>query len=264
MRTFAFVIGVCAALVLGAVPAPADWDHPVKWDQLPYDKDYMGSNSFINPLTQWDFITADDFPCTEHGWITDIEFTGCGYNIQAFRVKFWSDVPATANEESHPGDIPLYDETFDAADPADPLGLGWQQTDDFTYKINIPRGLWFEQVGGAAAPVVYWISIQGIIDSDNTGHRFYWHYGDRTMASWGDDAAYASESHGYDPWWHWGWITMTPGSSANLYQGIIPSEWAKSADMSFRLTGTPIPEPATLALVALGITAFLRQKRQIV
>lgn len=258
MRFSVFLLLLPVLLTLPAASARADWPHPVKWDQLD-PLDGWGGASYYNAGTDITTTTADDFQCTETGWITDIEFHGFsnGGPVQSFRVRFWTDVAATADEESHPGTL-LYDETFGPASADDLLGLGWTQVDSDLFKINIPEELWFVQEGSAANAVVYWISIQGIADPDDATSNFYWYFRDRNESTWGDDAAFTSESWGYDPWAHWGWETMEFVDDPELYEGSLPVDWAKSADMSFALSGIPVPEPATIGLLALALLGLSR------
>jgi hypothetical protein len=260
MKPTVILIAAVVLVALTGASARADWPHPVKWDQLsPYDG--WGSASFCNTATDTDAATADDFECTETGWITDIEFYGFGDGVQSFRVRFWTDVPATVDETSHPGTL-LYDETFGPADASDPLKLGWGEVDTNLFKINIPEELWFPQEGSEANAVVYWVSIQGIVDPAQTTNTFYWYFRDRNETTWGDDAAFAAESWSYDPWWHWGWETMEFVDDPELYQGTLPANWAKSADMCFALSG--IPEPTSFGLVALAAVClgFLRARKR--
>lgn len=240
------ILGLC----LAAAPAAADWDHEVKWDQLnPGSRASLSQvNSSPNPLA------ADDFPCTETGWITDIEFDGVAFgffdppDLSSFRITFWRDVPATANEESHPGDL-LADISVDPASPLDPLGLGWKEISTNRYKINLPRESWFEQKEGD----IYWIGIQGVV---GPGDFFGWYFRNIYDNTWGDDAAFTDLGH--PSWWHWGWEAI---DTQGLYEGTLPASWLKSADMSFKLTGTPIPEPGVFALAGLGLLALIRRRK---
>jgi hypothetical protein len=261
MRSVIILVSVAALLAWAGASARADWPHDVKWDQLLPSDDYGAAAywSTGGPAVI-EATTADDFLCTETGWITDIEFTGFGTSILSFRVRFWTDVPETDEEASKPGQL-LYDQTFD---PAGADGLGWKSIGDDTYKINIPEALWFPQEGSAANPTVYWISIQAIIDPAYYNDNFYWYFRDRNEATWGDDAVFASEYYGYDPWAHWGWETTDPSASPELYGYRLPAGWAASADMSFKLTGIAIPEPAMLALVGFGaaLLGFVRSRRK--
>jgi hypothetical protein len=253
-RVAVSVLGAILAVAL--LPAAlADWDHPVKWDQLEPDAGLWGMTSYVSDSTN--ALVADDFLCSETGYITDIEFNGGAVvgavGVEAFRITFWSDVPATPNLESHPGEEPLVTIDVGPVDANDPLGLGWQQTDEYLYRINLPRDDWFLQEEGD----IYWIGIQGIMGGTGS---FNWMLRDRNACMWGDDAV--SSGTGSAPWQHLGWPDAGPTGTPSAYEGTFPPDWDSSADMSFRLTGIPIPEPASLGLVAVGVLALLfRRKR---
>jgi len=235
-----------AALVgLAAGPALADWDHPIKWDQLePIDT--FGGASWIDNDTPSDALTADDFFCGgDLPWITDVKFHGWStYGdeyIDRFRITFWTDVPATPYDESHPGEL-LYDGEF----------TDWFIDGNGAYQINIPQDMWFYQ---GTEDRILWIGIQGVMVDDGYADSFYWNFRDRYQDIWGDDAAFTSEYFGYPPWAHWGF--GPDYSDPGLYEGLLPDGWT-SADMSFRLTG--IPEPASLSLLALGALVLIRRR----
>jgi hypothetical protein len=242
--------------VVGLIVAPvlSDWNHDVKWDQLDPQDSYGGA-SWVDYNTPSDALTADDFLCSETGWISDIEFWGWSIYgneyIDSFRITFYSDVPASPGDASHPGDM-LYDYTIGpVTDPEYPT-LGWQEIETNHFKINLPEDQWFAQTAGN----IYWIGIQGVMVTDGYFDGFYWNFRDRYEETWGDDAAFTSEYFGMAPWWSWG----SPAGYANpdLYETTLPADWT-SLDMSFRLTGLPIPEPASLLLVCAGILLARRR-----
>jgi hypothetical protein len=245
------------ALALVAVAANADWDHPVKWDQL-MPPDSYGGASWIDNDTPSDALTADDFLCLDGAPISEVYFRGWSYYgigyLAAFRVTFWTDVPATPNDESHPGEL-IYDEVFG---PADPAGLGWKQVDPENdanlFVINIPECLWFPQERGN----IYWIGIQGVMVDDGYFDAFYWQFRERHEPVNLDDAAFASDYFGYLPWANWG-FQPDYGDPA-LFDGPLPDGWT-SADMCFSLHG--IPEPGMLSLLGLaGLSALAIYRRK--
>jgi hypothetical protein len=246
MKKVTVLISLCALVLAFAPAALADWDHPVKWDQL----EPITTVPSFSQVGQ--HITADDFLCDETGWITDIEFLGDVYqqiaSTSTFLISFWDDVPASASDESHPG--ALRQEITVTAAGAD--GLGWQMVGDYDpigterkFKINLPQDDWFLQEAGN----IYWISIQ----SPTGGFTIM------LLAKgehWGDDAVFKTPTQpAYD---HWGWNTS---NQLERYSGLLPNGWT-SADMSFRLTGTAIPEPASIALVLGGVVVALLRRRK--
>lgn len=249
MRSLAIVVGV--ALMAG--PALADWPHSVKWDQTIYGVDNYAGASWIDLDTPSDAQTADDFLCDgtiEHRYITDLEFHGWSYYgsqyIDKFRVQFWTDVPRTANDQSHPGTL-LYSYDVPAANANDPLHIGWYEPEAGKFKIDLPENYWFDQGLGAK---VLWVSIQGVMVSDGFFDAFYWNFQDRTFPVWGDDAAFMSNYYGYAPWYSWGFPSADVNIGPDLYDGVYPTGWFNSADMDFKLTA--FPEPASVALLVLG------------
>ncbi|MGD8454096.1 MAG: PEP-CTERM sorting domain-containing protein [Phycisphaerae bacterium] len=238
-----------AGLLVGT--AVADWGHPILWDQMGAIDTYGGHSTIDNDLGIYSH-TADDFLCDATGYINDVHFAGWSYYgnqyIVGFRIKLWTDVPATPEDESHPGEL-LYQ--YDELTPYDGF-FGWQDLGDGTFRINLPEDQWFFQEAGN----IYWISIQGIMLDDGASDTFYWNFVDRNAETWGDDAAFECEYFGYAPWANWGWPTLSDGP--DLYDGAFPSGWIHSADMAFVLSGL-VPEPASLLLIGLGAMALRRR-----
>jgi hypothetical protein len=257
-------LAIVAVVAFLAAPALADWPHLIKWDQSVYGLDDWAAASWIDNDTPSDALTADDFYCDgslEHSWITDLEFYGYSQYgnvyIDQFRVQFWTDVPSTPADASHPDGL-LYSYDVNPADPADPLKIGWHQpdptNDPYKFKIDLPQDQWFYQGTGQK---VLWVSIQGVMVDDGYSDAFYWFFQDRAFPVWGDDAAFSSDYFGYPPWYNWGFPVADYATGPDLYDGPFPAGWFNSADMAFKLTA--IPEPATMLLI--GLSAVLLRRR---
>jgi len=236
-----------ALLALAAflvAPSFADWNHPVKWNQMDALDSYGGA-SWIDNDTPSDAISADDFMCNESGFITDLHFAGWSIYgeiyLTGFRVQFWNNIPAGGGLESHPGDLlwsrDIY--TYNTSGSAAP----------FLYEIDIPQADWFAQTQGN----IYWVSIQGLMLNDGFFDGWYWSFRQRGLHNL-DDAAFASQYFGYAPWAHW---AVNPANSVVLYNGTMPPGYT-SLDMAFALTGI-VPEPATFGLVGLGLLLLRRR-----
>lgn len=252
------VLCLMALAAFLVAPSLADWPHQVKWDQLQPDSSGYGGASWVNVTDPGGITTsADDFPCTgspADRFITDIEFYGfSSYGstyINTFRIGFWTDIPADANETSRPG-TKLYSYDVPPADPNDPLKIGWQELESYHFKIDLPQNQWFDQ---GLTPRTLWISIQGVMADDGYADYFYWYFRDRNL-HFADDAAFdgGTAFPSYPAWWHW---ALDTSAAYNLYDNLLPAGWV-STDMCFRLTG--VPEPATIGLLLVGLVLLRRR-----
>jgi hypothetical protein len=202
MRGLAITTTLILSLVL-ALPAFADWDpgDPAKWVQ-PLDTSTAGlfvtSDNGI-----YGSLLADDFLCTETGWITGLHMWGApimGHGPAAIRVTFHDDIPAAQSPTGYsmPGDT-LWMRMFTVSDSVftvRPCTAGvwyWWEPPDFyrpdmdlevnQYNISFDPFDAFMQLGTQEEPVVYWVSIQPI------GFDFEFAQG-ASSDHWNDDAVY--------------------------------------------------------------------------
>jgi hypothetical protein len=257
------LIAMTAVVCCLPLLARADWDpgDPAKWTQMP-DMDGWDVN-----VT--DVFLADDFLCTETGFIDEIHFWGSWRGdlkgtIQNIRVEIWADDPdddGTGPDYSKPGS-PRWGDDFGPSriterdwgegsqgwfDPVtgeatpqenwpDHLGV-YQYNLDLT---NLPG--YFEQQQGE----IYWLLIKVTI-AEGGDYAFGWKTSD---THWNDDAVYDATPDVWPPDW----------------QKLVDPRFAAapvSLDLAFVLNST-IPEPGVLALIvtaAAGLLAWRRTKR---
>jgi len=279
MKRFVLIVAVLAAC---AVPlaALADWDPccpcpNTKWVQLP---DPTGWD--VNCTTPK--ILADDFLCTETGWITDIHFWGSWKDdvvgqITNIHLSIHADVPAcqSPTDYSMPGeelwsrdlDPATYSgiaiREFQTADQGwyDPNTGDWERHNhDVMWQVNVflDRQDWFVQEGTDCAPVVYWLDIQvdvaGEVPCEGECPSpmppqavFGWK---TSYEHWNDDAV----------WGDMGGDLVT--NTAFWHELRDPFFTEDSLDMAFVITGIPIPEPSVFILGGIGLLALLRLRRR--
>jgi len=211
--------------------------------------------SWVDNDTPSDAITADDFLCTETGFVTGARWRGFSYYgeayIAGFRLRFWSDVPANPNDASHPGAL-LHEIVVPYS------AVTTYQWADGYYDYSVCFDNPFVQYGQPGAGIVYWFSVEGLMVDDGFFDAWYWNFQDRNLPTWNDDAAFASNYFGYAPWNNWG---VDPTGEPGIYDGPLPSDW-HSIDMAYQLYGRPVPEPASMIAIGVGALALLRRKRK--
>ncbi len=175
---------------------------------------------------------ADDWVCSESGWVEDIHFWGSWMNdheseLTAFVLSIYSDVPADPPgiPYSHPGELLWSDtnETFIVTPPIDPPEPeGWYDPiqglflpDDhvhyYQYNIYLDTADWFLQDSGT----VYWLAIHAFVsqpDSTQWGWK-------SSIEHWNDDAV------------------SRPLGSPEWFEIHEPPEFQQSLDLSFVITG---------------------------
>jgi hypothetical protein len=216
----------------------------VKWEQgpdlAPTGLDVMAQIPDVN------ITLADDFQCTETGWITEIDFWGSWYYDElpygddpeavSFTLSLHSDIPAGGEPPwSHPGEL-LWLHTFlpyecQAELYAGELVEGWFYPPDYyevyadsmvwLYRCPIPEEYWFYQEEGT----IYWLDVAAWPEAES---YFGWK---TSLDHWNDDGVYAFGEEPIDPL---DWAELR-------YPPTHPMEGA-SIDLAFRLWGRPQPE----------------------
>jgi hypothetical protein len=226
------------------VPAWADWDvgdpYKMHFPQLPDPEGWDVNATFPKVL-------ADDWMCTETGWVTDIHFWGSWREdfespIAAIHLSIHDNIPQGPDGYSIPGE-PLWETTlapgmwierfWDEGDQGwfDPNTGEYWEHDHFVmwqYNVFLPEDLWFWQEEGT----IYWLDISVTPE---------------------------------DPIAQWGWKTSLDHWNDDAVWGDYPVEWwgelhdpinGESLDMAFVIT----PAPGTLALLALAGLASRRRR----
>ena len=236
-------LAVLTTLGLLAAPVLADWN--------PGDPYKMHFPQLPDP-TGWDVnatypkVLADDWQCSETGWVKDIHFWGSWEHgitgqIQAFMLSIHSDVPAGPTSFSHPGpalwEHEITNPVVRPIDPTtqqgwyDPNTGTWRHPDHsnyFQYNIILPPDLWFWQ----DVNTIYWLDISAIV-ANPTATRWGWK---TSLDHWNDDAV-------------WG------DYPAPQWSELTDPQTGTSLDMAFVIT----PEPATLGLLGLSLLALRRR-----
>ena len=195
----AILFACVLALVLGSV-ALADWTpqdgHKMHFPQMP------DSTGWTVNATQ-PLILADDFMCTETGWIKDIHFWGSWRHeepgvIQQFVLSLHSDIPSdqSGTGYSMPGEM-LHEWVITSWSevPHNPPTLeGWYNPmtsfvfpDDhylyYQYNVFLDEMDWFHQDSGT----IYWLSISAIVE-DPINSQWGWK---SSVNHWNDNAVFA-------------------------------------------------------------------------
>jgi hypothetical protein len=204
-KVASLVFGICFILVL--VPAMAigqSWNpgdpHKMHFPQLPDEAGWDVNATSPNVL-------ADDWRCSETGWIKDLHFWGSWKDgiegqISAFLLNIHTDLPIGHPNNPFPYSIPgdliweaqISDFNAVAKDP--PTLEGWYDLSTgeilwdnhqayFQYDILLPSSLWFMQQQGT----IYWLEISAVV-SDPVA---VWGW-KSSLNHWNDDAVWFDEA----------------------------------------------------------------------
>lgn len=182
-----------------------DWryGYPYKmhWPQLP---DFGETGMDVDSSKS---ILADDFKCTSTGPITDFHFWASFFddilpvnepNSLVFEIKIYSDIPATANSGSRPGNE-LWTQTFYQGEysvrtiknrPSDwynPISLYNDPNNHrlaFQYNFCVKKNPFIQEEG-----TIYWLSIRDI-RSPNDTYKLGWKTTTKKLG-WNDNAVFS-------------------------------------------------------------------------
>ncbi|MEN8006566.1 MAG: GEVED domain-containing protein [Candidatus Krumholzibacteriota bacterium] len=237
-------------LLLPVSSVLGDWDPgmPAKWIQLP-DLDITGIDINASPWPD-EFILADDFECTEQGYLTEIHLFGSWLDDSTpagdpgqvmFTLSIHADIPADQSPTgfSMPGEV-LWIRDFQAHDfmvrpYMEHIEEGWMNPPDeytfpadFTcwqYNFHIPEEEAFLQEGAPGAPIVYWLDVKAV--PEDGASLFGWK---TSLDHWNDDAVWGRGAEPYlGPWEE---LIYPPGHQFG----------GQSIDLAFVLNGVPVVE----------------------
>ncbi len=251
-------LAVAAAVLAAASAAWADWEpgQPFKmhFPQLP------DIESGMNVLATFPKFLGDDWQCTQTGPVTDIHIWGSWLDdvvLQpAFDVSIWSDDPVGPggtnpdNQYSMPDKL-LWGRLFE---PGQYVDRPWAQAEepffdpntneiigmDFTiwqYNFFIdPTEIPFHQREGE----IYWLVVSAMLPPGANG-LFGWK---TSRDHFQDDAVFGD--------------MPVDGAGIVDWHELIDPRTGESLDLAFVIT----PEPATVALVGLGLAALVARRRR--
>ncbi len=199
MRTLRFLLAMALLVGLTATASWADWveadGHKMHFPQLP-DETGWDVNATVPKML------ADDWTCSESGWIKDIHFWGSwkddnAGSIDSFTISIYSDIPADPPSIpfSSPGEL-LWTKSISAflvQDIAPGVYEGWydpfipEELPDnnqiyHLYNVFLPQEDWFEQVQGT----VYWLAITAHV-ADPVSTQWGWK---SSLEHWNDNAVF--------------------------------------------------------------------------
>ncbi len=157
-----------------------------------------------NVMATEPMVIADDWQCSETGWVKDVHFWGSWKdgltgNISAFRLSIHEDFPVGHPQNPFNYSIPgpllweavIADYSMTMFDPGTMEGwynpatgeeLWNNHTQYFQYDICLPEQQWFWQDAGT----IYWLDISAIVD-DPAAYQWGWK---STLDHWNDDAVW--------------------------------------------------------------------------
>jgi len=197
---------VCMLLIVTNIAVLADWDpkdgHKMHFPQLP---DPNGWDVWATEP----FVCADDWRCSESGYVKDIHFWGSWKDdnegtIVKFKIWIYSDIPADPNNPySKPGELLKYLEIRDFTirgpyqgdqgwyEPVQHYWISHNHQNYYQYNVFLDKEDWFEQERNT----IYWLAISAVVIGDE---QWGWK---SSSNHWNDDACWAYSGE-------WDWIDL--------------------------------------------------------
>lgn len=232
IKLFKLILSVCLILGFSAATAFADWfpgdGHKMHFPQLP-DEFGWDVNATWNPEMPPPVVVADDWMCSETGWVKDIHFWGSWKHgmtgdVLGFILSIHSDYPGPPYSrpdsllwESYIEDymvLPFMGGMEGWYNPATGDVFPDDHMEYFQYNVFLPDSLWFFQEQGT----IYWLNVTAII-ADPMMTQWGWK---TSLEHWNDAAVWSMDMMTWDPLYDP--FTMEP------------------LDMAFVITGGPDEE----------------------
>ncbi|MBE3123195.1 MAG: PEP-CTERM sorting domain-containing protein [Acidobacteria bacterium] len=255
MHTSLMVAVVAVLVGLAAQVVLADWDvgDPFKMHkpQLP-DMNGLDVN-FMDPK-----VLADDWQCTQSGAVSDIHFWFSSrqdqpFNIQNVHLSIHKDIPAAENplgQYSMPAEPALWQ--MDIPGPEVQVRWwgegpqGWFDPNTQELILQDHLNVWQANIVRIPNPfiqekgTIYWLDVSVNAISPTGGPAMLgWK---TSMEHFNDDAT---------------WTDIIAGANMD-WQELRDPRSGESLDLAFVIT----PEPATMALMGLGVAGILARRRR--